>query len=216
MTHASTRHDAIARRILDAAGPIFAERGFRQTTVRDICRRARVNVAAINYYYGDKRRLYAAALKHGRESALLRFPPDRGLGAHPSPDERLHAFVHSFLSRFLAVGQPEWYGKLCMREMAEPSGVLDDLVNEMVRPMFERLRKIVRDLLGRGATNEQVRLCALSVVGQCMHYYYARSVLQRLFPRRPVDARAIEPIARHITQFSLSAIRRMSRSKESR
>ena len=216
MKHASDRHNAIARRILDAAGPAFAERGFRQTTVRDICRRARVNVAAINYYYGDKRRLYAEAFRHGRLSALLRFPPNRGLGPHPSSDERLYAFVHSFLSRFLAAGQPEWYGKLCAREMAEPSGVLDELVKEMVRPMFEHLRRIIRNLMGRGATDEQVRLCALSVVGQCMHYYSGRPVLQRLFPRHPVNARAVDPIARHITQFSLLAIRQLSRARRLR
>ena len=208
------RHDATARRILDAAGPVFAERGFPQTTVRDICRRARVNVAAVNYYFGDKRRLYAEALRHGMRSSLQRFPPDRGLGQNPSPEERLYAFVHSFLSRFLAVGQPAWHGKLCAREMTEPTGALDALVDDIVRPMFERLQQIVRELAGRRVTQDRVQFCALSIVGQCMHYYYGRSVVQRLLPAQPIDARSIERIARHITEFSLGALRSMRAKKE--
>ena len=208
------RHQRIQRRILEAAGPAFAQRGFAQTTVRDICRRAGVNVAAVNYYFGDKRRLYAEALRHGMRSSLQRFPPDRGLGRDPSPEARLYAFVHSFLSRFLAVGQPAWHGKLCAREMTEPTGALDALVDEIIRPMFERLQQIVRELAGRRATQDRIRLCALSVVGQCMHYYYGRSVLQRLLPAQPIDARAIERIARHITNFSLGAIRSIRATKE--
>jgi AcrR family transcriptional regulator len=45
-------------RILLAAGREFAERGYEAATVRDICLAAGVNGAAVNYYFGDKKRLY--------------------------------------------------------------------------------------------------------------------------------------------------------------
>ena len=54
--------DTTRERIADAAGEIFAERGFDGTTVRDICQRAGANIAAVNYYFGDKQRLYLEAL----------------------------------------------------------------------------------------------------------------------------------------------------------
>ena len=44
-------------RILAAAGNEFAAGGYESATVRDICAAAAVNVAAVNYYFGDKRRL---------------------------------------------------------------------------------------------------------------------------------------------------------------
>jgi AcrR family transcriptional regulator len=46
--------DDTRRQILNIAGEIFAEKGFPSTTVRLICQRAGVNLAAVNYYFGEK------------------------------------------------------------------------------------------------------------------------------------------------------------------
>jgi len=50
-------------RILLAAEQLFAERGFEGVPVRDIARRARVNLAAINYYFGSKNTLLLAIFR---------------------------------------------------------------------------------------------------------------------------------------------------------
>ncbi|MCX7427502.1 MAG: helix-turn-helix domain containing protein [Planctomycetia bacterium] len=42
--------DDARSRILEAAGKVFAERGFKDTTVREICRKAGVNLVGVNYY----------------------------------------------------------------------------------------------------------------------------------------------------------------------
>ncbi|NDG34858.1 MAG: TetR/AcrR family transcriptional regulator, partial [Betaproteobacteria bacterium] len=57
-------------RILLAAGQEFAEHGYEAATVRDICLAAAVNVAAVNYYFGDKRRLYVESVKHAHEERV--------------------------------------------------------------------------------------------------------------------------------------------------
>ena len=62
-------NDDTATRILDAAGPIFADKGFDRATVRDICQAAGVNLAGVNYYFRDKERLYIEAVK---QAAKLR------------------------------------------------------------------------------------------------------------------------------------------------
>ena len=146
-----TRHhpsDPTRERLLEAAGEVFAEYGFRQATVREMCRRAGANVAAVNYHFGGKERLYAETLKYGAHVALEKFPPDGGLRRGASPEEALYVFVLSFLKRFLAMGARDWSGKLCAREMVEPTAALDDLVQEVVQPLSQRLHRIVRALLG--------------------------------------------------------------------
>lgn len=50
--------DATSLRIFQAAEVLFAENGFHGTTLREITAAAGVNLAAVNYYYGDKQSLY--------------------------------------------------------------------------------------------------------------------------------------------------------------
>ncbi|MCE5335647.1 MAG: DUF1956 domain-containing protein, partial [Desulfobacteraceae bacterium] len=54
--------------------------------------------------------------------------------------------------------------------------------------------------------HEAAYLCAMSVVGQCVHRYLARHVAAYLRPV-PVDGSYIEELAAHITRFSLGGIR---------
>ena len=45
-------------RLLDASERLFAERGFRSASVRDITRESSCNIAAVNYHFGGKANLY--------------------------------------------------------------------------------------------------------------------------------------------------------------
>ncbi len=47
-------------RILDAAELLFAERGFSETSLRQITSKAKVNLAAVNYHFGSKNALIQA------------------------------------------------------------------------------------------------------------------------------------------------------------
>ncbi|WP_092975557.1 TetR/AcrR family transcriptional regulator [Actinopolyspora lacussalsi] len=60
--------------LLRAAGELFAERGFDQTTVREVAARAEVNQALLFRYFGSKQELFAEVLSHNSE-ALLRNGP---------------------------------------------------------------------------------------------------------------------------------------------
>ena len=55
-------------RLLNAAARLFAEHGFARVTVRDICRKARANVAAVNYHFGGKDGLYQAVMRMAMET----------------------------------------------------------------------------------------------------------------------------------------------------
>jgi len=49
-------------KILDAAEVLFADKGFNDTSLREITNRAEVNLAAVNYHFGSKKELIKAVM----------------------------------------------------------------------------------------------------------------------------------------------------------
>ena len=197
--------------LLDAAGAVFAEHGYRDTTVREICQRAGTNIAAVNYHFGDKEHLYLEVLRYSHGKALEKFPPDWGSCPTDPPAARLRAYVRSSLFRLFDVGPTSWHGKLITMEMIHPTRALDALVEERFRPMSDQLAGIVRELLGEKAGPEMVRFCGASVVSQCVFYHHCRSVVSRLYPEQKFGSRDLERLVEHITEFSLAGINQLAR-----
>jgi AcrR family transcriptional regulator len=206
--------DETRRQLLEAAGEVFAEAGFREATVREICRRAGANIAAINYHFGDKETLYLEVLHYAHGKALEKYPPLLGVAENAPPEKKLRAFVHSMLQRIFDSGPTSWHGQLMSREMIEPTAALDSLVEERMRPMVAQLWKIVADILDCPVNDERVRLCGMSVISQCVFYKHCSPVVARLFPNKlPQDTASIEHLADHITKFSLAAMKHLPAAK---
>lgn len=199
-------------RILQAAAVVFADFGFERATVRVICDRASVNVAAVNYHFGDKESLYIEVLKYCKALAFEKYPPELDTKKSDPPDVKLKAFIRSFVFRILDEGVSSLFGRLVSREYVEPTGALDMLVEEAMRPTFSLLSDIVGGLLGGGAPAMKVRMCCASVISQCLFFLYARHALTRLFPGQRFGTAQMEIIADHVTHFSLSAIQDFRKS----
>ena len=197
-------------RLLNAAGEVFAEKGFKAATVREICRRAGANVAGINYHFGGKRKLYAQVLRFAHVCAMDRHPPELGTNDRSTPQERLRAFIHSFVKRVFDDGRPAWQGKLMSREMVEPTKALDYLVRHEIGPRRDRLNETLRQILGPGVSEKLLRHCTQSIVGQCSFYHHARPMIQRLYPGQKFDAAGVSARAENIYQFTLCALRGLS------
>ena len=202
-------------RILEAAGEIFAECGFRGATIRRICERAGVNIAAVNYYFGGKEKLYSEVLRYWSDFALKKYPLLLGVGEEAPAEEQLKAFVRSLLFRLLDRGKPAWFGKLMAKEMTEPTRAFERLVKEIVRPRDRILASIIQKMIGTPVSEEQIRLCSASIVGQCIYYYNARAIMTKLYRRDVSKADEIERIADHIVRFSLLGLEHFSEHDES-
>jgi len=214
MDHGSGSNADCRERILEAAGEIFAECGFRGATVRKICERAKVNVAAINYYFGGKEKLYSEVLRHWHDFAIGKYPLLLGVGEDAPAEEQLRAFIRSLLFRLLDNGKPAWFGKLMMREMTEPTRAFERLVKEIVRPRDKMLASIVQKILGTPLSEEKIRLFCASIIGQCLYYYNARSIVTQLYHQDVSNPDEIERIADHIMQFSLRGLEYYSEPDE--
>jgi AcrR family transcriptional regulator len=203
---ATSELDTTRERIVEAAGEIFAERGFDGTTVRDICQAASANVAAVNYYFGDKQRLYVEAVVRAHRRRMERANlPDWTV---QTPAEvKLIDFITTFMRRVRTGPDDTWHSRLMMREMMQPHDACAELVRATIRPQYEVLQSILRELLPANTSPRTLELTAFSIVGQCLFYHFADPVIRNLIEADEYDDLDAETRASHIAAFSLASIR---------
>ncbi|MCB1224221.1 MAG: CerR family C-terminal domain-containing protein [Verrucomicrobiales bacterium] len=198
--------EARKERILAAAGVVFGKAGFAAGSVREISRRARVNLASINYYFGSKEGLYRELLLAAHQQVLtLEAPPTLAEGADAR--ETLRQWV-DFCLRFVLVKRPSHpvLGRLMAHEMRQPSPVLNELVKRVIDPIFGELKRVVA-AVGRGKLSSgQVEMFAHHLIGMCVHYEQGAQVIKRLGFAVPDSETGIAKLADSITTLALGGI----------
>lgn len=194
------------QRLLDVAIRLFSEHGFKNVTVREICKDAGANLAAVNYYFRDKLGLYkevvrmaAEAIDRTKQEAL-----DSGEG-HP-PEERLRHYIREFLHRLLG-HDVSWIDGLMNHEMTEPTAAFDLIVQKGILPHGLRLNKLIGELMRLSPTDERVQLCSSSVQAQCLFYRQAKPFAERVSPGFQFTPAVIDRLSDHVAEFSLAGIR---------
>src|ERR1035441_2479294 len=125
--------EEMRRKLIEIAGQIFAEEGYEAATVRQITDRAQVNVAAVNYYFGDKFQLYREVLQSITGRALDRLK----LHCREGPaDERLRNLVRCLLV-ISSSETPKWVHLLMARELVELHDDKTEVFVEAIRPINE-------------------------------------------------------------------------------
>jgi AcrR family transcriptional regulator len=208
-------HEEARTRLLETAGEIFAEKGFHAAKVREICRKAEVNIASVNYYFGDKEGLYVETVRQAAQECNAAAPlPEWAPGTPPAA--KLHDFIRTFLTRVVFNPRPSWHGMLIMREMVQPTRACVEFVDNFVRPTFAVLRGILNDLLPADVPEVKRHLLVCSIVGQCLHYRFARPIISLLVGQEEVDSYTVDQLTDHITAFSLAGLEKAARSKGGR
>jgi AcrR family transcriptional regulator len=197
--------DSPRARILDAAGAAFATQGFAGTSVRDICQAAGANIAAVNYYFGDKERLYIEAVKYACQRSSEKFPMPEWSN-ETKPAQCLYDFIHVFVKRILDPDSKPWQTQLLMRELAQPTAACAEWVAEYVQPMAEKLKSILRNLLPARTPEERVFMIGFSIVGQCLYYKQNRPIGAQLMGQKRFEELTTEAIAKHICDFTAAAL----------
>ena len=200
-------HDKETReRLLSTAERLFAERGFSKVTIREICKSARANVAAVNYHFGDKMGLYREVLQLAADALRSTTEAAKEGAAGCPADEKLRRFVQVHLRRILGLERDDWIHRLINREIADPTPALDTLVDHGLRPRFEYLSSIVAAILGCPLKDPRVMRSVISVQTQTVAYL-PNAIGARMGLKAKLTPAEIDEIARHIAEFSLGGIR---------
>jgi AcrR family transcriptional regulator len=199
-------------RLLKAGERLFADHGFKKVTVRDICRAAGANVAAVNYHFGDKLGLYREVLQSAIDAMRDTNDAAREAGAGQPAEEQLRRYIVLFVHRLLGASRDTVH-RLVNREMNDPTPALDALVEQGIRPRVEYLSGLIAEISGLEASDQRVLRCVASVQAQSLSYL-PNPIAERLgLVVKPTTAH-LDEIANHIATFSLAGVRAIARMKQ--
>jgi TetR/AcrR family transcriptional regulator, regulator of cefoperazone and chloramphenicol sensitivity len=171
------RGEDTRQRILSAATEVFATEGFEGTTTRRLADRARVNLPAIQYYFGNKEGLYRAVVAHLVETMESRVASttDRVTLAlaeeHVARDELISLLclmLETFASLVTDQSFPDWKSRAMFfaRADIEPSPALDQMHDWAVRRIVQPCAALVGRLMSQPADEEATLLRTLAILGQ--------------------------------------------------
>ena len=168
-------------------------------------------MAAVNYYFGGKEGLYRATLRY------LAARPTRRTKALANrrgrkPEERLQRRIYTILDRFIGTDRPSPLGRILAHEAMDPTGNLDSLIGDTMRPEVERIHALLRAIAGPGVPERKLAHAALGILGQCVLYLYARPTIEGFSPGFAYGPETCKVLAAQITEFSLGGIERLQRT----
>lgn len=205
------KNEDARRKLIHAAGQVFAEVGYDAATVRQITDRAEVNVAAINYHFGDKLNLYREVLSETfpQRTRLLDERCSEG-----SPPERLHRFIEWMLGDEKDEERP-WLPILVMREISDPlSSRAPDLLVDLIRPNHRILASILNDLTGESLTKPELEILTQMVAALCVHWVDRPAFIQKLSPELTFGPEQMKRLVDRIHQFALGGVSGLMQAQE--
>lgn len=196
-------------KVLRTASKVFSENGYKETTVRMISEKAGVNVASVNYYFGDKEQLYLEVIRYWAKDAFRDFPQEDLSDPELSPEVKIEKFIYYTLICMLGKdGKGTGFGRLMALEASiSPSDVVHEVITETIKKPTEQLYEAVAALSGSTDT-ERIKAYTAAIVGQTVYFYLSKNLIHELFGiRMPASEEDIRTLSRYLTEFSVNAVK---------
>ncbi|MCA6100546.1 TetR/AcrR family transcriptional regulator [Bradyrhizobium australafricanum] len=143
------RDQEIKDRIVAAAEHVFAEMGMEKATLRDITSRAKVNVAAVSYYFGSKSDLVHSVFDqlstrlNERRIRDLDECLESAKQAGKSPD--LRAILEIFIRPYLDGKSGRLFARMILQHRLAPSQVTQTIISAHFDPMARRFIRAITE-----------------------------------------------------------------------
>ena len=165
--------DQARERLLDAGEKLFAENGFDGTSIRNITALANCNIAAVNYHFGNKDKLYhevvVRRLNHLRDLRLLRISELMAKGSENiTLKELLTVFANAFLEPIIDEEVGPATMQFWLREMLNPHLSKSIFLDTVILPITGSFREAMLEVCP-GIDEKTIMLACNSIVGQLSH-----------------------------------------------
>jgi AcrR family transcriptional regulator len=182
--------------ILAVAARLFAERGYSNVSIRDVCKEAKTSAPMIYYYFKDKKGLFREAVsdKLSLRQFISRLREDSATGDVP---KAMASFVKIYLGAFPeAAFDPGLY----MRETAK----LDNRSAGVVSRQLDEVQTIATSIVQKGMRSGDFRAVDAEEAADCLIGMLNHVIFQKIHFSKSLD---IDTKAEVITSFFLNAMR---------
>ncbi len=143
-------------RILQAAIELFELHGVRGASIRDICSKAEANIAAVNYYFGGKDALYAEVIRSVFAQTFELEPmPESSQSPETSKEQHLCNWIDWYIRR-QCDARTKKFMNFVRLEIADPTPMLQEIIDTVINPIFNELQKIVSNILPEGSSDSLI------------------------------------------------------------
>jgi len=210
-TASSTR-----QRLLESAGHVFAEQGFDRAMGKEICKRAGVNTAAINYHFGGIENLYLALLEEIRNRMAATDSVVAAIGAETGAKNKLRAIFAIIVGATLRSNSFAWMGQIIGRELITPSGASEALWKN-ARVRMALFKHEIAKYLGLPEDHPAVERGCVSVMAP-MHWLLIvdRRLIKRIFPNLGFGPNDADALIDHMTDFAFAGLKAIADKKRNK
>ena len=174
---------SVQNRLLDAAEKLFSEHGFEGTSVRDIAATAGCNIAAVNYYFGGKEKLYTEVwrrqlmqIRDARIQAIEQVMSEKE--GNPSLEDLLRSFANAFIGPFVDESRSRRFMNLMAREMIDQHVNVNLFVEEVVRPTMGTLGGALLKSCP-GLEESRIPLLIVFLAAQLVHVIHIKAMFDQ-------------------------------------
>lgn len=141
------RDDNSKNRILAAATTLFAKKGFDGTSIREICKKAEVNICMISYYWGGKQELYQGIIDNLIENQIEYSKSFLDLNKNPydMTKEECRELLSEVMDKFVDFFYTNISSDLIvllLKEQQKPDFIVKSPVFDCIRSMVARILEV--------------------------------------------------------------------------
>ena len=204
----------VQERILKVAEKLFSERGFEDTSIRDITAQAQCNLAGVNYHFGGKENLYIKVfqrhldvMRERRISSIHKVFSDSQDSV--SIENLLDSFCRAFIAPFTTDLEGRQRVRLMIWEMQKPHLPDDMFVREVIKPVKQALEEAILKIYPC-LDIKVISLCIQSLVqlllGQFMHVIHGNLMPKKIHELIMPELDP-EKIIEHVVRFTSAGIK---------
>ncbi|HEY2256622.1 MAG TPA: CerR family C-terminal domain-containing protein [Variovorax sp.] len=200
--------EATRSHLIETAGQVFAQRGYAEATSKEVCERAGVPLASVNYHFGSRDGLYEAVLIAAHQQLIGLEELMALVNAIGEPALRLQT-VLTHLVRLATSANAPWGFRVVLREVMTPSAAMPALIEKAVRPKAQFMRGLVGAVMGLPPEHPSVQRGVVFALLPCL----AIMVMPKEVPAKllPALANDSEGLAEELMRYVMAGLDAMAR-----